>query len=358
MPKMDRVPVLALTGQINTQVMGPGAFQEIDLSSAFESVARFSHTVLPGVTTRNSHRSHSRRRSSSVTSRISFCPDEVQTLDAETKVRADRTAVSVRPRSLHHLSRRRMGAAAIACATSGHRCGSWRPPRYLRGGVVGRGAQVPCHHHLQGKGLIREDMTLGAGVLGRSGTPVASWFMNQADLLVVFGASFAHHTGIDKSKPTIQVDFDRMALGKFHGVDEAVWGDIGITARLMREQLPDSRVAADQLSELAERWQAWRDEKATREKQDRGHGLNSALIFKHLAEAVPDDAVISVDVGNNTYSFGRYFETRRQTVLMWAISGRSASRFQQRWGPGPRDPTGRLCQSVGMAGSGSIWGSS
>ena len=44
---MDRAPVLALTGQINTQVMGPGAFQEIDLASAFEAVARFSQTVLP-----------------------------------------------------------------------------------------------------------------------------------------------------------------------------------------------------------------------------------------------------------------------------------------------------------------------
>jgi CDGSH-type Zn-finger protein/nitrite reductase/ring-hydroxylating ferredoxin subunit len=46
--KVDRAPVLALTGQINTQVMGPGAFQEIELAAAFEPVARFSHTVLPG----------------------------------------------------------------------------------------------------------------------------------------------------------------------------------------------------------------------------------------------------------------------------------------------------------------------
>ena len=46
--KVDRVPVLALAGQVNTQVMGPGAFQEIDLSSAFEAVSRFRQTVLPG----------------------------------------------------------------------------------------------------------------------------------------------------------------------------------------------------------------------------------------------------------------------------------------------------------------------
>ena len=38
--KMDRAPVLAITGQVRTQVMGPGAFQEIDLASAFEPLAR------------------------------------------------------------------------------------------------------------------------------------------------------------------------------------------------------------------------------------------------------------------------------------------------------------------------------
>ncbi|HEX04854.1 MAG TPA: thiamine pyrophosphate-binding protein, partial [Bacteroidetes bacterium] len=45
--KVDRAPVLALTGQIQTQVMGPGAFQEIDLASAFDAVSAFSQTVLP-----------------------------------------------------------------------------------------------------------------------------------------------------------------------------------------------------------------------------------------------------------------------------------------------------------------------
>ncbi|MEL7046079.1 MAG: thiamine pyrophosphate-binding protein, partial [Pseudomonadota bacterium] len=45
--KVDRAPVLALTGQVQTQVFGPGAFQDIDLRSAFEAVTRFSQSVLP-----------------------------------------------------------------------------------------------------------------------------------------------------------------------------------------------------------------------------------------------------------------------------------------------------------------------
>ncbi len=44
--KVDRAPVLALTGQVDTQVLGPGAFQEVDLSGAFGSVAAWSQPVL------------------------------------------------------------------------------------------------------------------------------------------------------------------------------------------------------------------------------------------------------------------------------------------------------------------------
>ena len=44
--RMDRIPILALTGQIDTQVLGPGAFQEVDLASAFSSVSTWSKTVL------------------------------------------------------------------------------------------------------------------------------------------------------------------------------------------------------------------------------------------------------------------------------------------------------------------------
>ena len=44
--KVDRAPVLALTGQVDTQVLGPGAFQELDLAAAFAPVAAWSQTVL------------------------------------------------------------------------------------------------------------------------------------------------------------------------------------------------------------------------------------------------------------------------------------------------------------------------
>ncbi len=180
---------------------------------------------------------------------------------------------------------------------------------------------APVLTTFKAKGQIPDHHPLATGVLGRSGTPVASWFMNECDLIVAFGSSFSDHTGIARKKPIIQVDFDRMALGKFHTVDLPVWGDIGRTARLVRAALSEGDRPIDQRDELAERWTIWRAEKESRLDDDLGKGVNSSVIFHSLSNLVPSDAIIAVDVGNNTYSFGRYFESKGQRVLMSGYLG-------------------------------------
>ena len=206
------------------------------------------------------------------------------------------------------------------------------------------------------KGLISDSHPLGAGVLGRSGTPVASWFMNQADLLITFGASFAAHTGIATNKPIVQVDFDRMALGKFHSVDEPVWGEIGTTARLILDRLGESRSESTQRDELAQRWQLWREEKHARAAKDNGEGINSAVIFSELSEAVPDNAILSVDVGNNTYSFGRYFECKQQSVLMSGYLGSIGFGFPAAMGAWAAAPDRKVVSVSGDGGFGQYMG--
>jgi thiamine pyrophosphate-dependent acetolactate synthase large subunit-like protein len=318
---MDRAPVVALTGQVTTQVMGPGAFQEIDLASAFAAVSRFSHTVLPG--SRHAELASLALKTAIVERDVAHLifPDEVQTLDAgdegpgspdgrigDTDILAPPEALQ---RALWRLGRSRRPAIIVGYGARG-----------AMDAIVALAERLgaPVITTFKAKGQISDTHPLGAGVLGRSGTPVASWFMNTADLLVVFGASFSDHTGISPAKAIIQVDFDRMALGKFHAVDEALWGDIAATAGSLRERLPAGRWI-DQRAELAERWRLWRGEKTDREAQDNAAGVNSALIFRALSDAVPDDAIICVDVGNNTYSFGRYFECRRQSVIMSGYLG-------------------------------------
>jgi len=200
----------------------------------------------------------------------------------------------------------------------GHGAGGQMKPILQLAGKLG----APVLTTFKGKGLIADRHPLATGVLGRSGTPVAAETMAESDLLVVFGASFAAHTGIDHRIPTIQVDSDRMALGKFHPVTLPVWGDIATTATALLDQLPEELMAVDRTPILRERWAEWRAEKERRAGKGAEGGLSSASVFAALTELVPANAVIAVDVGNNTYSFGRYFEcSGDQSVLMSGYLG-------------------------------------
>ncbi len=321
--KVDRAPVLALTGQVDTQVLGPGAFQEIDLAAAFAPVARFSQTVLH--TSKHAELMTLACKNAVIERDVAHLifPDDVQTIPA-----AD-GAVASGPEG-------RVGSPSIAPAADALRDAVALIEKSSRPIViVGYGARdamdevialaerlnAPVLTTFKAKGQIGDHHPLAAGVLGRSGTPVASWFMNECDLILAFGSSFSNHTGITPKRPIVQVDFDRMHLGKFHKVAVPVWGEIGVTARAISAALPGDLATVDQRPELARRWSIWREEKCSRLSDDRGKGLNSAVLFAALSERAPADAIIAVDVGNNTYSFGRYFESTGQRILMSGYLG-------------------------------------
>jgi thiamine pyrophosphate-dependent acetolactate synthase large subunit-like protein len=146
--------------------------------------------------------------------------------------------------------------------------------------------------------------------------------MNEADLLLVIGASFSNHTGITPKKPTIQIDFDPMALSKFHKVDAPVWGEISITVNMLNEQITSYQNKVDQSPEIKERTDIWIVEKQKRLGEERGKGISSIAVFDALNETAPENAIMCVDVGNNAYSFGRYYEAKsNNTFLMSGYLG-------------------------------------
>ena len=321
--KVDRAPALALTGQVNIQVLGPGAFQDIDLASAFAAVSDFSQTVLH---TSKHGELMSLACKNAIVNRTPthlIFPDDVQTIPVTEKSKVGH------PEG-------RLGDQHIVPAEDSLSKAMEMIHQYKRPIViVGYGAKnsmpeitelaeqlnAPVLTTFKGKGQIADSHPLAAGVLGRSGTPIASWFMNECDLILVFGASFSDHTGITEKRPIIQVDFDQMALGKFHSVTLPVWGEVSTTAKLFKARLNDDHNTVDQRSEVKERWDIWRREKQSRRDDNSGKGINSASIFDSLSRLVPDNAIIAVDVGNNTYSFGRYFECEQQSVLMSGYLG-------------------------------------
>ncbi|MDW3179124.1 MAG: thiamine pyrophosphate-binding protein [Acidimicrobiia bacterium] len=322
--KEDRAPVLALSGQVPSSVKGRGAFQDTDLEGAFADVSRFSETV--HATSNHAELASLAMKTAIVERDVAHLifPDEIQHAPVDDDVKAGspegRTGSREIAAPIDEVAR---AAEMIAKAS--------RPMI-----IVGNGARddmasvialadrlgTPVATTFKGKGLIGDDHELGCGVMGRSGTPIASWFMNESDLVIVFGASFANHTGIADYKPLIQVDYDPMALGRFHSVDVPLQGHVGVTAAQLLAAIPEEIECHDLRGELEERWAIWRAEKASRVLDDAGLGIGAAAVMASLGKAIDPDAVIAVDVGNNTYSFGRYFEASgHQDVLMSGYLG-------------------------------------
>ena len=348
-------PVLALSGQVPSKVLGRGAFQDVDLGAAFADVATYSKTVLADsdhaelMTLALKHAVLERDVAHLV------LPDEVQVKPAPDATPSGPTG------RVPDLEIAPPPAVDDALALISR---STRPVM-----VVGHGARfdmpdvvalaealdAPVLTTFKAKGLISDRHPLGCGVLGRSGTPIASWLMNESDLLLVFGASFSNHTGIAPYKPIVQVDYDPMALGRFHPVTVPVLGHVGVTARLLLDRLPASVDRVDQRPQVAERWAIWRAEKQRRVADDRGRGVNSAVVFDSMTRCTPDDAVITVDVGNHAYSFGRYFECTHQAILMSGYLGSIGFGFPRPWARGPRRPTGPSSPSPETAASVSTW---
>ena len=318
--KLDASPVLALSGQVPTSVRGRGAFQDVDLEAVFRDVSVWNATVSGGsdhaelAALAVKHACDSRG-----VAHLVF-PDEVQVQPSE--------AVAMVPGGRSTNRRVRPDVDALEAAAGAIR-GARRPVIVAGHGARGAEAELtalaerlnaPVLTTFKAKGIVPDTHPLGAGVLGRSGTPVASWLMNESDLLVVVGASFSNHTGIASYKAIVQVDDEPASIGRFHPVTYPVLADAALALEALRGSLADAD-PQDQRGDVAARWELWRAEKNRRVDDDRGRGISAAAVFAALSEALPADAVVTVDVGNHAYSLGRYLESKGQPVLMSGYLG-------------------------------------
>lgn len=349
--KLDQSPVLAISGQVPSDVIGRGAFQDLDLSAVFRDVAVSTATVQSGS-------DHAELAALAVKHAVDgrgvahlVLPDEVQgqPSDAEAATPAGR------------FTTRQIGPDPTAIAAAAGLLRNAARPVF----VVGNGARsgreqlvalaerlgAPVLTTFKAKGLVPDTHPLGAGVLGRSGTPVASWVMNESDLLVVVGASFSNHTGIASYKQIIQIDDEPGSIGRFHSVTVPILADAGLAVAALDEATGAAH-AVDQRLDVATRWALWRAEKQRRVDDDRGRGVSAAAVFAALSRHLPPEAVVTVDVGNHAYSLGRYLESQGQPVLMSGYLGSIGFGYPAAMGAWAADPSRPVVAVTGDGGFG------
>jgi len=312
--KISTTPLLAITGQIPTKQLGTRAFQEVPLTEALGPAAgwskRMSASDGPEVATHMVRYAVTQRAIAHL-----VIPDDVQTLDAVAEAPAG-------PMPLTN----RLAPAAEDIANIAQLLDDADNPLFVigRGGAAHADAILALAEHIDAavattfpaKGCVDESHPLATGVLGRSGTPVSAAMQTRSDLIVVFGGGMAPHTGITPKRTVVRIDTDPLASRRnTPNVEVFAMADTGLTAAALTAAT-DASTRADLVEWIGSRKTWWSARKESRVGLDRDGRITSAAVFSSLKDHIPHDAIVALDVGNSTYSFGRYFEADGQTVVM------------------------------------------
>lgn len=311
--KEDRASVLSLNGQVKMQYGGPGGIQEIDQDAFFRPIAVFNNTVAdPAMAVRLLTRALRYAIAGRGVAQISI-PNDIQgsPLDPEHCERETCIpSISVAPTD------ESIRAAVEAIDGAKH-------PVILAGFGALHAAdavldlatklQAPIVTTLRGKGILPDDNEWIAGVHGDLGTPHALMLVMKSDLLIACGASFSGHTGIPPGKQAIHIDIDPLQLGK-HPLAVGIWADCAIAIPRIVEQVRQ-REDEEGRQWLAGKKQEWHN-RLNQEADPEAVPIRPPYIMKVLSDLLPEDAIISIDIGDNQWWFGRNFQMKRQRFAM------------------------------------------
>ena len=318
--KLDHSPVLALTGLVKRQLIGPGSFQEIDQHSFFEPICVFNKILMSEdqtttlVTLAIKHALLERG-----VSHISI-PNDIQKIPYNANVLPMQGRIPNRSilQSAHLIKK---AASTIDEAE--------RPVIISGFGAIGQGDKLlqlaqkicaPVVTTFRGKGVIDEANELYVGSHGTIGSTAASKLVRGSDLLIVVGSSFSDMTKIPP-KRIIQIDIDPMMLAKNYPSEVSLWGS---SAELL-PKLTESVTGKENkgyLSEINKLKKEWADTLA-KEADSSRNPVRPQYIIKVLNDKIAEDAIISLDVGDNGWWFGRNFVMKSTQKMV--MSGYLAS---------------------------------
>lgn len=294
---LDSVPVVAITGQVSQAVMGTDAFQEVDVLGLSLAVTKHSYMVRHvdelASTLQQAFTVACSGRPGPVLVDI---PKDIQLATASA---VDLTAVTTSPG---------VTSTSLANAAKARELISQakRPMAYIGGGLHMADAMpelqqflhanaMPSVTTLKAMGSVAKDDPYYLGMLGMHGTQAANLAVQQCDLLICLGARFDDRvTGnLDKfaaGAKVIHVDIDPAEINKVRFADVALLGD-------MKQILPaisSQTNCQDWLTHcLALKQQhGWRYDHP-------GERIYAPLLLKQLSERMPDNTVISCDVGQH-----------------------------------------------------------
>ncbi|EGD58882.1 acetolactate synthase, large subunit [Novosphingobium nitrogenifigens DSM 19370] len=327
---MDSIPMVVITGQVPTGLIGTDAFQEADTVGITRHCTKHNYLVkdaseLAAVIDEAFHIATSGRPGPVVVD----IPKDVQIASAHWTGHAPQRRTRYAPQTAGSAEDIATAIDMIAKAKT--------PVFYTGGGVINAGPEAsrllrdfqkligaPVTSTLMGLGAFPAGDRAWLGMLGMHGTFEANMAMNKADLIIALGARFDDRvTGrLDAFAPNslkIHVDIDRASINKTVRVDLPIIGDCGIVLEQLIEAWLEAGHAKADLTEWYARIDGWRARQSLA-YPSRGKEIMPQKAIERLYEMTRDrEPVISTEVGQHQMWAAQHFHFANPNK--WLTSG-------------------------------------
>jgi acetolactate synthase-1/2/3 large subunit len=325
---MDSVPVVFLTGQVRTELLGTDGFQEADTIGITMPIVKHSFMIQhPLEIPRSLHEAFHLARTGRPGPVVVDIPQDLSRADIPYEPVTDVHLPGYQPTTDGNQKQIRLAAKALA--------NSRRPVIYAGGGVISAGAaaeltelatcdRFPVTCTVMGLGGFPAPHEQWLGMLGMHGTRAANYAMDEADLIVAIGARFDDRiTGkLSEFAPRakfIHIDIDPAEISKNVPAHIPIVGDAkNILPRLTAEY----RALSADSSRLEEWWQRiriWQERHPLGYEDSADSEIKPQYMIQALYEASGADAIVTSDVGQHQMWTAQYFHFREPR--RWINSG-------------------------------------
>lgn len=315
---MDSIPIIALTGQVPTSMIGNDAFQEADIVGITRPITKHSYLVkeakdLARVVKEAFYIAQSGRPGPVLID----LPKDVSAGFAEHKPLREIEIRSYRPTYSGHIGQIKRAAKMIA--------ESHQPVIYTGGGVISSGAAkelkvlaektgIPVTTTLMGLGGFPGGHPLSLGMPGMHGTKYANLAITESDLIIAIGARFDDRvTGkIDEFAPgakIIHIDIDPTSISKNIQVDIPIVGD----AKKILQEL-NKIVTAPEITAWTKKIKGWKKEYPLVYKQD--GELKPQYVVEQICKITKGEAIVTTEVGQNQMWAAQYYLCRKPRTFL------------------------------------------
>ena len=311
-------PVIAITGQVPTHLIGNDAFQEADIVGITMPIVKHSFQpkdpdLIPSMIKTSFEIAKSGRPGPvliDVPKEVqegdlkSFNNDLIQTPGYNPTLKGNIKQIK-KARDLIAASKRPMILAGAGVIISNACC-------ELK--TLSEKINAPVMTSLLGKGAIDESDDLALGMLGMHGRKVSNDYVNQSDLLIAVGVRFSDRTTgrIDSFIPDtklIHIDIDPAEIGKNVDVDLPIVGDARNILSSLNKLLEKHSVSSEVKQWSGKVKKAKNDLKPRMSYDD--VPLKPQRVIKEISEVLNPESILTTDVGQNQMWAAHFFETQK-----------------------------------------------